>query len=97
MGMDKKDLIDALNSNFKELKNGMDMHCCLVNSILEDQVDEGDIRPILDKCPKRSREMMLEGMIKETIDVLEESRKAFKSKKLELLRKKLTHALISAD
>jgi hypothetical protein len=34
--------------------------------------------------------------IKEAIDELEESRKAFKSKRLEVLRKKLTMVLMNA-
>ena len=72
----------------------MDLHCCLVSSILEGQVDERSLRPLLDICPKRFREQLLKDAIKEAIDVLEESRKAFKSKKLEALRKKLTQVLI---
>jgi hypothetical protein len=51
----------------------------------------------MDLCPRRSRELMMKTAIKEAIDVLEESRKAFKSKRLEALRKKLTQVLIDAD
>lgn len=97
MGLDKKDMINALNTSIKELQQGIDMHCCLVASILEEQVDERNLLPLLDLCPKRSRELKLKEAIKEAIDILEESRKAFKSKKLEALRKKLTQVLIDAD
>ncbi len=45
----------------------------------------------------QSREKLLRGALLEAIEVLEESRKAFKSKRLEMLRKKLTKALIDSD
>lgn len=95
--MDKQDLINALNISAKELQQGIDMHCCLVTAILKGQVDERNLRPLLDLCPKRTQEPMMKEAIKEAIDVLEESRKAFKSKRLEALRKKLTQVLIDAD
>lgn len=41
-------------------------------------------------CPRLS---MLEGAMRETIDVLDETRSAFKSKRLEMLRKKLIEVL----
>ena len=96
MPVDKRDLIDALHISVKELQQGIDMHCCLITSIFKGQVDERNLRPLLELCPKRSREPMLKEAIKEAIDVLEESRKAFKSKRLEALRKKLTQVLIDA-
>jgi len=97
MGLDKKDIISAINTSVKELQQGIDMHCCLVRSILEGQIDDRNLRPLLDLCPKRSRELVLEKVIKEAIEELEESRKAFKSKRLEALRKKLTQTLIDTN
>ncbi|WP_319406556.1 hypothetical protein [uncultured Desulfosarcina sp.] len=97
MGVDKKDLVNVLNTSVKELQQGIDMHCCLVTSILEGRLDENKLQPILDRCPKRSREIRLEKAIAEAIDVLEESRKAFKSKKIEGLRKQLTQVLIEVE
>ena len=73
------------------------MHCGLITSIVEDRLDEHTLRPLLDLCPKRSREVRLETAIKEAIEILEESRKAFKSKRLETLRKNLTRVLIDGD
>jgi hypothetical protein len=95
--MTKRDLLNALTTSVKELQQGIDIHCCLVTAILEGQVDERNLRPLLDLCPRRSREWLMKDAIKEAIDVLEESRKAFKSKKLEALRKKLTQVLIDTD
>lgn len=97
MGVDKKEIITAFNSSVRELQQGIDMHCRLVASILEGQVDERNIHSFLYLCPKRSRELKLKCAIKQTIDVLEESKKAFKSKKLEALRKMLTEVLIETD
>ncbi len=97
MNTDKRELINVLNNSIKELQQGIDMHCCLVTSIVEDRLDERSLQPILDQCPKRSREIRLEKAIQEAIDVLEHSRKSFKSKTLEALRKKLTRVLIEQN
>lgn len=97
MGLNKRDLINALNANIRELQQGIDMQCRLVASVLEEQVDESNLQPLTDLYFPRSRELCLKEAIKEAIDVLEESRKAFKSKRLELLRKRLTQALLEAQ
>lgn len=97
MEITKQELIDALNSSIKELQQGIDMHCCLVASILEGQVDERNMLPFLLQCPRKPRERILKEAIEDAIDVLEESRKAFKSKRLENLRKRLTQVLIIPD
>lgn len=96
MVADRSALIQALNVSVKDLQQGIDRHCCLVASILENNVDARDLKPILEGCPWKARETALKNAIKDTIDALEESRKAFKSKQLELLRKKLTQVLIDA-
>jgi len=59
-------------------------------------VDEHNLRVLLDMFPSRLRELKLKEAIKDSINILEESRKAFKSKRLEALRKKLTQVLIDA-
>jgi hypothetical protein len=96
MGLVKKDVINALNASVKELQQGIDTHCYLVSSILQGEVDERHLRSLSNFCPKRPQELMYEDAIKEAIEVIEESRKAFKSKRLEMLRKKLTQVLIDA-
>ena len=97
MNEEKQELINALTNNIKELQQGIDIHCCLVTSIVEGRMDDRYLQPLLDKCPKRSRELKLEKAIKEAIDILEETRKSFKSKTLEALRKKLTQVLIDQN
>ena len=90
----RKDSIAAIDRSAEELHRRIDMHRCLVASILEKRVDERNLQALLDFCPLRSRETRLREAIRETIEVLEESRKAFKSTRLEALRKKLTVVLI---
>ena len=97
MGADKKELINALNTNVKALQQNIDMHCCMLTSILEERVDARNLQLLLDQCPKRTRELKLETAIKQSIEVLEESRKTFKSKRLEALRKTLTQVLMDTD
>jgi hypothetical protein len=36
MGEDKRDLIDVLNTSVRELRQRIDVHCCLVTSIWRD-------------------------------------------------------------
>ncbi len=90
----KQTMINVLNQSVKDLQQGIDTHCCLVSSLFEERVDERNLSRLLERCPKRSREVALEKAIQEAIDVLEESRKAFKSKRLGLLRKRLTRVLV---
>ena len=97
MDVDKKEIINEFNGSVRKLQQGIDMHCRLVTSILEGQVDEQNIQSFLSICPTRSRELKLQRAIKEAIDVLEESRKSFKSKKLKALRKMLTDVLIETE
>ena len=97
MGLEKNALLEALNASVKDLQKGIDMHCCLVASIVDEKVDERNLKPLLNLCPSRSREQTLKEAIKDAIDTIEESRKAFKSKQLEALRKRLTQVLIDTD
>jgi hypothetical protein len=93
---DKVELISAINASVQELQQGIDTHRCLLSSILEQQMDKDSYRQLMAACPSRRREGAMKDAIQETIEVLEESRKAFKSKKLEILRKKLIKVLIDA-
>jgi hypothetical protein len=93
----KGELISALQKSVKELQQGIDMHTCLIASILENELDERNLKPFMDACPSRYRESRMKAAIKEAIDVLDESRKAFKSKRLETLRKRLTQVLIDSE
>jgi hypothetical protein len=92
----KEELLSALQKSVKDLQQGIDMHTCLIASMLENEVGEHHLKPFLEACPSRSIEARMKAAIMEAIDVLEESRKAFKSKRLEALRKRLTQVLAEA-
>ncbi|WP_462325940.1 hypothetical protein [Desulfoplanes sp.] len=95
MRNEKENLIDIVRTNIKELQEGMDRHCALLDAIVTEKPLGGDhIDNLVAQCPARHREEQLVTAIRAAIDVLEESRKSFKSKRLEGLRKDLTRVLI---
>ena len=91
----KKDLVTVINRSAEELHQKIDMQRYLMTTLLEKKVGNETLKQLalptyfLD-------ENRLKQAIMETIEVLEESRKAFKSKRLEVLRKKLTQVLIES-
>jgi len=91
----KKDLVTVINRSTEELHQKIDMHRYLMTTLLKKKVANETIKKLAlpTYFPNENR---LKQAIMETIDVLEESRKAFKSKRLEVLRKKLTQVLIEA-
>ena len=92
----KKDMINVIDKSAEELHLKIDMHCHLMTAMLEQNLGDGNIKELfLPSC--YHKKVRLKEAVKETIDVLEESRKAFKSKRLEALRKKLTHVLIESE
>ncbi len=91
----KRDLISVIEKSAEELHEKIDMHRYLMTTILDQRVSDGSIKQI--SLPSYSAdEGRLKEAIQEAIEVLEESRKAFKSKRLEILRKRLTQVLIEA-
>ncbi len=99
--MDKEfaqaDWVRSISASIKELQRGVEEHCCLVASILGGTVEARNRLPLQHRCPRTTREVKLVNAIKEAIEVLEQSRKAFKSKTLEGLRTRLTEVLVDAD
>ncbi len=94
---ERNQVVEAINRSVSELYQGLETHRCLMASILEKNLDKKSVDSLLSFCPSRGRENRLRDAIKEAIDVLEESRKAFKSKRLEQLRKNLTQVLIDSE
>jgi len=97
MADNPRDLSQSLEASIKELQQKLDSHCQLINSLLQSQMDQDSLQALLAQCPKRSREHKLEQAIKEAIEILEETRKSFKSKQLAALRKKLTDVLTEKE
>ena len=96
VGSDRNELVYSFNENVKKLRKEIEKHRCLIVSIME-KTDEANSPAFPEQCPRGARELILKAAIKAAIDELEESRKAFKSKRLEVLRKKLTQVLIDVD
>lgn len=94
-GVKKGDLIKVIDKIAEELHQKIDMHRYLMATILDKKISENRLNylPLL----STHRELRLKETIKDTIEVLEETRKAFKSKRLEALRKKLTQVLIESE
>ena len=91
----KRDLITVIDRSAQELHKKINIHRYLMTTILNQRVDDGIIKRI--SLPSYSAdEGRLKEAIQEAIEVLEESRKAFKSKRLEVLRKRLTQVLIES-
>jgi len=91
----KRDLITAVDRSAEELHQRIDMHRCLMATILEQRVGDGTLKR-LSLSSYSPVETRLRESLSETIEVLEQTRKAFKSKRLEALRKRLTHVLIES-
>jgi len=87
----KRDLIEIIDKSTEELHQQINMHRYLMATILDKKISEKRFNEII--LPNSHRELQLKEAIKETIEVLEESRKAFKSKSLEVLRKNLIKVL----
>lgn len=93
--VNKRDLIQVLDKSAEELHQRIDMHRYLMNTILEQRVGDKSLKRFVLSCESHDQERLKEAL-REAIEVLEESRKSFKSKRLEALRKKLTQVLIDS-
>lgn len=91
-GVKKGNLINIIYKSAEELHQKIDMHRYLMATIIDKNVSEKKLNHV--PLPDSHREFRLKKAIKETIEILEETREAFKSKRLEALRKKLTGVLI---
>lgn len=91
----KKDLLEVIDRSIEELHQQINMHRYLMAAILDKKVSENRLYHL--HLPASHCELRLKEAIKEAIDELEETKKAFKSKRLEVLRKKLTSVLIESE
>jgi len=87
----KRDLLEIIEKSTEELHQKIDMHRYLIATILDKKISEKRLDHIL--LPDLKKELRLSNAVKEAIEVLEETRKAFKSKRLEVLRKNLIKVL----
>ncbi|MBU1698685.1 MAG: hypothetical protein KJ970_04130 [Candidatus Eisenbacteria bacterium] len=81
---------EAMSKSIEDIQARLKEHECLLNG-LKEGCEEADLDFRLVSCPHKRR--LTETLLK-TVEVLEESRKAFKSKQLEALRKRLIEVLV---
>lgn len=87
---------EALIASAEEIQRRIEDHQALLIRAITGKGDDGNARieaGLLVDCPHKRR---LKATLTEAIHVLEETRSAFKSKRLEALRKKLI-LVLSAD
>lgn len=90
--------LKAIDRRIQDLHVVIDSHFKFMRSVFgQEELWAQTEKSFSGRCLHQSREVILKDVIREAIDVLEESRKAFKSKRLEALRKKLTNALIDTN
>ncbi len=94
-GIQKIDLIEIIDKSTEDLHQKIDMHRYLMATILDKKVGENRLNHIL--LPDSKKDLRLSNAIKEAVEVLEDTRKAFKSKRLEALRKRLTQVLTETE
>ncbi|MBW2738771.1 MAG: hypothetical protein JRE64_07945 [Deltaproteobacteria bacterium] len=88
----KTDLMKIIDTNTKDLHNRIDMQRHILTAVIEKNIKRTEICPdcIFSDCPHKKR---LRDVLTEVIGILEDTKKAFKSKRLEILRKKLIQVL----
>jgi hypothetical protein len=62
MDRGRNEFLDVLNNSVKDLQQGIDMHCCLIDSLMKGEMDRKNVQPLIDQCPKRSREVRLDSV-----------------------------------
>lgn len=93
--------LKTVSDTIQALSEDIDKHRSVIASILQTELpfdhkrEESIFRT--QHLKDSSRELKLKRAIKDAIDVLDESRKAFKSKRLEALRRHLTQALVETE
>ncbi len=88
----KTDLMKIIDNSTKDLHNRIDMQRHILTAVIEKKTKGLQICPdcIFSDCPHKKR---LRDVLTEAIGILEDTKKAFKSKRLEVLRKKLIQVL----
>ncbi|MHC4479692.1 MAG: hypothetical protein ACYS1C_01785 [Planctomycetota bacterium] len=82
---------DAIEKSVEKLKACLEQHRRLLRSLMQNEEDD----VALLRCPELAcpHERMLRRTLLEAIEVLEQTRKSFKSRQLEQLRKQLMRVL----
>ncbi len=92
----KTDLIKIIDKSTEDLHDRIDMQRHILTAVIEKKIKKVEICPdcIFSDCPHKKR---LRDVLTEAIGVLEDTKKAFKSKRLEVLRKRFIQLLAESD
>ena len=92
----KTDLMKIIDNSTKDLHNRIDMQRHILTAVIEKKIKRTEICPdcIFSGCPHKKK---LKDVLTEVIGILEDTKKAFKSKRLEMLRKKLIQTLAESN
>lgn len=91
--LSNSEILMSLHDRTEKLQKRVDMQCALMEDLINGSFKKENLSA--DRNSQiNEREKKLVNALKDTIEVLEQTRKSFKSKRLELLRKKLTEVLI---
>ena len=90
-GKKEREILTKMLGAVTDLREQMELLASTMDLALESVPPAGDGRPA-----SANRDQQMKLAILDAINELEESRKAFKSKRLELLRKRLMQVLIEA-
>jgi len=92
----KTDLVKIIDKSTEELHSRIDMQRHILTAVIEKKMKGSEICPdcVFADCPHKKR---LREVLTEAIGVLEETKKAFKSKRLEVLRKRLAQVLAESS
>jgi type I site-specific restriction-modification system R (restriction) subunit len=93
MEFQTKDFFYVINKNVECLQETLNMHKCLVSALAGQKIKPEEIKQIYSIYSNGKNEKILKEAIQDAINELEESRKSFKSKRLEKLRLKLVSVL----
>ncbi len=91
--LNENDILRKLHDRTEELHKRMDAQCAMMENLINSGIKKDGATSSLSH-QTAEREKRLADALKDTIDVLEETKKSFKSKRLEMLRKRLTKVLI---
>jgi hypothetical protein len=93
MNQRRQDLLTTINRRMAVLQQEIDRCRGLIESVLAEDMNASALMDVQARLSLDHDDLALKRLVREAIEVLDESRKAFKSKKLEMLRKRLTEAL----
>ncbi|MDD3992115.1 MAG: hypothetical protein RBR20_14220 [Desulfobacterales bacterium] len=94
---ERGEVLAAIADSVARQQREIELQQNLVALVLQSCPRSGGLSALAANCPLRSREKRLREAIQEAIEVLESTRRSFKSKQLEMLRKNLTAVLIETD